>query len=112
MDSQTHISTAPPKPAGAGCANEVGFDYRGPDGNQDLPGMPLANIASVDECSTRCTYEHKCEYYVYVHSTKVCYLKKNFQKKLKDPNTTSGTRCGLYSPSALYNILSVCVCVV
>merc|ERR1712176_1008051 len=78
-------------PCVRGCAVQTGTNFLGPNGNQDLPGMPLTNIATVDDCSARCTAEPKCEYFAYSRSK--CFLKKNFSRQKNDKHATSGWRC-------------------
>lgn len=85
---------------GAACKVEVGKNFRGPAHNEDLSGMPLNGVTSVDACSAECTKNAACEYFAYNTVKKQCWLKKNYERTDGDSNTVSGFRCDPSNPAS------------
>ena len=72
-----------------------GENWMGLSGNQNLPNQPLEEIKSACDCDDQCTNESDCEYWVYVASSNACWLKKNFDRVIKDSNCISGRKKGM-----------------
>jgi len=96
------------------CSYDVGQDWRGTPGAEDLPGQPLTK-RSKKECAQSCFENSDCKYFVFVKSNNnhgytsllhfedlgKCWLKRNYSHKQVNGVCTSGSRCNPNSESAV-----------
>ena len=64
-------------------------------GDQNLANQPLQDVDSSCDCNKFCSEEDDCAYWVYVASSRECWLKRNFKEVVEDKKCISGRKEGI-----------------